>query len=73
LIITAGGVVLAVTSAQMVTQEALIKGVIEDLGWPHEVFSWSVHALFIAVIVFASWVNRRRQHTTQPSPHLETV
>ncbi len=73
LIITAGGIVLAVTSAQMVCKEELITDVFDSNAWNHDVFYWSVHALFIACIVAASWVNSKRQHKIETPSHLETV
>jgi YjbE family integral membrane protein len=73
LIITAGGIVLAVTAAQMVSKEALITDFFVGKGWNHDVFYWCTHALFIACIVLASWVNSRRQSKNATSSDLETV
>ena len=73
LIITAGGIVLAVTAAQMVAKEELITDFFESNSWNHDVFYWSAHALFVACIVIASWANSKRQIKSEASTTLETI
>ena len=73
LIITAGGIVLAVTAAQMVSKEDLISEFFESNAWNHDLFYWCTHALFVACIVVASWVNSKRQNKIATSSNLETV
>ena len=73
LIITAGGIVLAVTAAQMVAKEELITEFFNRNSWNHDVFYWSAHALFVACIVIASWLNSKRQNKTESSTTLETI
>ena len=72
-IITAGGIVLAVTAAQMVSKEELITDFFVNKTWNHDLFYWSTHVVFIACIVLASWVNSRRQSKNASSSDLETV
>lgn len=73
LIITAGGIVLALTSAQMVSKEKLIIDYFDRNAWNHDVFYWCVHALFIACIVVASWLHSRRQNKIESASEFETV
>ena len=73
LIITAGGVVLAVTAAQMVTKESLFADLLDNYAWAPDVFYWTVHGLFVATIVALSWNNSKRAESTESSSTLETV
>jgi predicted tellurium resistance membrane protein TerC len=72
LIITVGGIVLAVTAAQMVSKEELISNYFASKAWNHDLFYWCSHVLFVGCIVFASWVNSKRQSENAKSSDLET-
>jgi YjbE family integral membrane protein len=75
IIIPLGGAVLAFTAAQMVVNEALLKDFFDGTVWHEEVARWSVHILFMAVILGLSWFRNKRQHasTQEQAQDLEMV
>jgi hypothetical protein len=73
LIIPMGGAVLAFTAAQMVVKESLILEFFEDNAWPHDLFYWSVHVVFVSTIVGLSWANTKRDSKTDTPSRLETI
>ncbi len=73
LIIPLGGAVLAFTAAQMVVNEQLLDNFFDGTAWPQTLARWSVHVVFVALIVFISWWQHKRQNSVNATENLEMV
>jgi predicted tellurium resistance membrane protein TerC len=73
IIIPLGGAVLAFTAAQMVVNETLLKEFFDGTVWHEEVAHWSIHIVFMAVILAMSWLRNKRQQAASHTQDLEMV
>jgi hypothetical protein len=62
---------LAFTAAQMVVNETLLKPIFDGSMWHQDTARWSVHLVFMSLILGMSWLHRKRQVADHTSDNLE--
>ena len=73
IIIPIGGAVLAFTAAQMVMNESLLQEFFDGSQWHQEAARWSVHLVFMSIILGVSWLRRKRQSVENTSQDIDVA
>jgi predicted tellurium resistance membrane protein TerC len=73
IIIPIGGAVLAFTAAQMVMNESLLQEFFDGSLWHQEAARWSVHLVFMSIILGVSWLRRKRQSFENTSQDIDVA